>query len=263
MGAEATFTLGDLVQRTRVPATTIHHYQRLGLLPPPDRVARNRFVYDDRHVQALRLIRLLRERRRLGLATIGRILPQLLAQDEQAFRARMWENVIATDVDDTTTQARARILAVARRAFSAHGFANVSVADICDEVGMGKGTFYELFASKEDLFVAAARALVDDLVAALDARAPGHPLAAKTITTVLDDALGDEAPLLVEAALRGAHGKPDDARVAREAAATLRDAVARRLRAARAGDTRVAARQIVETCFGRALARVVAATPPA
>ena len=39
MGAEATFTLGDLVQRTRVPATTIHHYQRLGLLPPPDRVA--------------------------------------------------------------------------------------------------------------------------------------------------------------------------------------------------------------------------------
>ncbi len=263
MGVDATFTLRDLVERTRVPATTIHHYQRLGLLPPPDRVARNRFVYDDRHVQALRLIRLLRERRRLGLATIGRILPQLLAQDEQAFRARMWENVIATDVDDTTTQARAPIVAVARRAFSTHGFASVSVADICDEVGMGKGTFYELFASKEDLFVAAARALVDDLVAALDARRPGHPLAAKTIITVLDDALGDEAPLLVEVALRGVHGRPDDARAAREAAATLRDAVARRLRAAPTDDTRVVARQLVETCLGRALARVVAATPEA
>jgi AcrR family transcriptional regulator len=263
VGVEATFTLRDLVERTRVPATTIHHYQRLGLLPPSARVAPNRFVYDDRHVQALRLIRLLRERRRLGLAAIGRILPQLLARDEQAFRARMWEDVIATDVDDTTTQARARILAVARRELSSHGFANVSVADICDEVGIGKGSFYELFSSKEDLFVAAARALVDDLVAALAARRPGHPLAAKTITTVLDDALSDEAPLLVEAVLRGVHGKPDDARAARDTAATLRDAVAGRLRAAPTDETRAAAQRLVEACLGRALGRALAASPKA
>jgi AcrR family transcriptional regulator len=263
VGVDATFTLQDLVQRTQVPPTTIHHYQRLGLLPPPERVARNRFAYDDRHVQALRLIRLLRERRRLGLATIGRILPQLLARDEQAFRARMWEDVIATDVDDTTTLARGRILAVARRAFSTRGFANVSVADICDEVGIGKGTFYELFASKEDLFVACARALVEDLIATLDARRPGHLLAVRTITGLLDDALTDEAPLLVEAALRGVHGKPEDARAARDTVATLRDAVARRLRAAPTDDTRAAAGQLVDACLGRALGRALGATAEA
>ena len=38
--------------RTGVPAASIHHYRRLGLLPEPERAARNRFVYDQRHVEA-------------------------------------------------------------------------------------------------------------------------------------------------------------------------------------------------------------------
>jgi AcrR family transcriptional regulator len=259
MGVEATFTIRDLVQRTQVPATTIHHYQRLGLLPEPHRVARNRFAYDDRHVQALRLIRLLRERRRLGLPAIGRILPQLLAQDDQAFRTRMWEAVVASDADDTTAQARARILAVARRAFSAHGFANVSVAAICDEVGIAKGTFYELFSSKEDLFVASARALVDDLVRSLEAPRPGRPLAATAISRILDDALAGEAPLLLEAVLRGVHGKPEDARAAHDAIATLRSAVAGRLRSDPSGRAEVAG-QLIEGSLGRAVGGALVAT---
>ena len=212
------------------------------------RAAPNRFVYDDRHVQALRLIRLLRERRRLGLATIGRILPQLLAQDEQAFRARVWENVIATDVDDTTTEARARIVS------SRAGRLDSSVRERERGRHLRRGLAWERARSTSSspprkTVGGRRRALVDDLVAALDARRPGHPLAAKTITTVLDGALGDEAPLLVEAALRGVHGKPEDARVARGAAATLRDAVARRLRRTPTEKHAVAAGQLVETCL--------------
>jgi AcrR family transcriptional regulator len=260
MGVDATFTLRDLVKRTQVPAATIHHYQRLGLLPEPERVAPNRFLYDDRHVQGLRLIRLLRERRRLALPTIGRILPQLLAQDEHAFRAGMWEHVIASDADDITAQARARILVVARGAFSAHGFANVSVADICDEVGIAKGTFYELFSSKEDLFVSSARALVDDVVSALEAARPGRSLTAKAISTILDDRLGSEAPLLLEAVLRGVHGKPEDARAARDAIAALRSAVAGRLRRDPPGRAEATARQLIEASLGHALGAGLAVT---
>src|SRR5207247_9546189 len=85
MSPRAELTLRALVQRTGIPATTIHHYSRLGLLPEPERVAPNRFHYDERHVQALRLVRLLRERRRLPLDTIRRVLPALLAVEDDAF----------------------------------------------------------------------------------------------------------------------------------------------------------------------------------
>ncbi|MBO0714562.1 MAG: MerR family transcriptional regulator, partial [Acidimicrobiales bacterium] len=72
------FTMADLVARTGVPAASVRHYLALGLLPEPQRVSSNRFVYDDRHVEALRLIRVLRERRHLGLSDIGALLPELL-----------------------------------------------------------------------------------------------------------------------------------------------------------------------------------------
>src|SRR5439155_17828889 len=61
------FSIGELVARSGVPAATIHHYLRLGLLPSARRTAPNRFLYDQRHLQALRLIRLLRARRGLPL----------------------------------------------------------------------------------------------------------------------------------------------------------------------------------------------------
>ena len=132
VGVDATFTLRDLVERTRVPATTIHHYQRLGLLPPPDRAAWNRFVYDDRHVQALRLIRLLRERRRLGLGDD-------LADPAAAPRPGR-AGVPGVDVGERDRHRRGRHHDRGpgpdrrrRRRPRPMGSRNVSAADICDE----------------------------------------------------------------------------------------------------------------------------------
>src|SRR5690242_19679325 len=61
------FPISPLAASTGVPSVTIHHYRRLGLLPEPARSSANRFLHDVRHVRALRLIRALRERRRLRL----------------------------------------------------------------------------------------------------------------------------------------------------------------------------------------------------
>src|ERR687892_95606 len=92
MTAEARYTIAELVERTGIPATTIHHYRNAGLLPPPGRVGANGFRYSDRHVQALRLIRVLRDRRRLPLPAIREVLPELLASgDEEAFHTETWE----------------------------------------------------------------------------------------------------------------------------------------------------------------------------
>src|ERR1700734_1571148 len=67
--------LSEVVAATGVPASTIHHYRRAGVIPPPARPTTNRFVYDDRHVQAIRLVRTLRERRGLHLGEIAEVLP--------------------------------------------------------------------------------------------------------------------------------------------------------------------------------------------
>src|ERR1700737_3236727 len=81
------FPLSTLVERTGVPASTIHHYRRSGLLPEPRKDAGNRLVYDERHVKAVRGIRLLREQRSVPLKDIGAALPALLAEQGDALAA--------------------------------------------------------------------------------------------------------------------------------------------------------------------------------
>src|ERR1700737_2810577 len=64
------FPLATLVERTGVPASTIHHYRRAGLLPEPEKAGGTRLIYDDRHVKAVCGIRLLREQRAVPLKEI-------------------------------------------------------------------------------------------------------------------------------------------------------------------------------------------------
>lgn len=59
---------------------------------------------------------------------------------------------------------REDILGVASRIFAEHGYRNTDVQVIADELGIGKGTIYRTFATKEDLFLAC----VDDGMSRLD-----------------------------------------------------------------------------------------------
>ena len=67
---------------------------------------------------------------------------------------------------------RNEILDVAIRVFAKSGFAGTDVQVIADEVGVGKGTVYRYFATKEDLFLASADAgmtqLQNSIFAAVD-----------------------------------------------------------------------------------------------
>jgi AcrR family transcriptional regulator len=158
------YTIGELVEKTGIPATTIHHYRNAGLLPPPERVAENRFRYSERHVQALRLIRVLRDRRRLPLPTIRDVLPELLASgDEEAFHADTWEAALTgrSEVPDAT---RDRIVGAAVDLFAARGYGEVTVSDVAAQAGTAKGSLYRHFESKEALFAAAVESVVAGVV---------------------------------------------------------------------------------------------------
>lgn len=56
--------------------------------------------------------------------------------------------------NDQKSQKRDLIIQAAARVFAQKGFAGTIMADIAEEAGIGKGTIYEYFESKEDLFFA-------------------------------------------------------------------------------------------------------------
>jgi len=171
MTAETRYTIAELVERTGVPATTIHHYRNAGLLPPPERVGANRFRYSERHVQALRLIRVLRDRRRLPLPAIREVLPELLASgDEEAFHTETWEAAL-TRRPGVPDAARGRIVDAAVELFAARGHGDVAVSDVAAKAGTAKGSVYRHFESKEALFAAAVDSVVGGVVEDLRAAA--------------------------------------------------------------------------------------------
>lgn len=74
----------------------------------------------------------------------------------------------------TSTGNRERLVAAARRLFSARGFADVSVDEIAAAAGLTKGAVYYQFADKTDLFRAACESVLDDIMAHVTKETMGH-----------------------------------------------------------------------------------------
>ena len=72
---------------------------------------------------------------------------------------------------DLQERRRAEILDAATKVFSSRGFAAADVQEIADKTGVGKGTIYRYFSSKEELFLAAVDHGMRNLKLAVDAAA--------------------------------------------------------------------------------------------
>ncbi len=83
---------------------------------------------------------------------------------------------------DLEVRRRAQILDVAAQVFSEYGFANTLVQTIANRVGVGNGTVYRYFPTKEKLFLAAVERGLDELTAEMDRvlALPLEPLATLT-----------------------------------------------------------------------------------
>jgi AcrR family transcriptional regulator len=73
-----------------------------------------------------------------------------------------------------TRSQRERLQAAVVRVTAANGYESTSVADILEEAGVGRESFYELFEDKKDCLLAARGILVDDLNATV-AESYGKP----------------------------------------------------------------------------------------
>src|SRR6266568_1937752 len=203
------FPVHELVARTGVPAATVHHYLKLGLLPPPHRSSRNRFLYDDRHVQGLRLIRTLRERRGLSLPVIRTILPDLLGlEQEQAFRPEMWDRAVVLHAGRGRRAPAERLLDAAVDAFSRRGYGDVNVDDICKAARIAKGSFYRHHRSKEELFFAAAEAAANEVAEAFGRAMAGGPVPLDRAPEVLAPLIERRVPVFMDLFTRAIERRP-------------------------------------------------------
>lgn len=223
MLAREQFSISEVVSRTGVPAASIHHYLRLGLLPAPRRVAPNRFLYDQRHVQALRLIRTLRDQRKLSLREIRPIVPKLMGLDrEEAFRPEMWDRVAGIQLARASRRSpSARLLAAAVDAFSRRGFDDVNVDEICRAAGLAKGSFYRHYRSKEELYFAAAEAAALEVAESFRSAADGPGEAHHPTSDLLAGALQPRLPLFVDLLTRALQRRPGYGPMARRIFNTL------------------------------------------
>lgn len=91
---------------------------------------------------------------------------------------------------DLETRRKAQILDTAARVFATYGFANTQVQTIANHVGVGNGTVYRYFPTKEQLFLSAVERGLKELEAEMD-RAMAQPhVGADLIRTAVRTYLG-------------------------------------------------------------------------
>ncbi|MFO7588352.1 MAG: MerR family transcriptional regulator [Gemmatimonadota bacterium] len=114
----------ELTERSGLPRTTIHHYLREGLLPPPEKTAANAAVYGPPHLERLALLKALRgaELGPLAVEEIRRVLPLVergIAPADAVELAALSSRVEGDDPDvgpDASPDRRLSLRDLARRA---------------------------------------------------------------------------------------------------------------------------------------------------
>jgi DNA-binding transcriptional MerR regulator len=92
VNTEGLLRMGELAERSGVPAATIKHYLREGLLPAPVKTSRNMAWYSPEYIDRIKLIKRLQEERYLPLEVIRRILEN--EPDQVAARLELGDTLL-------------------------------------------------------------------------------------------------------------------------------------------------------------------------
>jgi AcrR family transcriptional regulator/predicted DNA-binding transcriptional regulator AlpA len=153
-GVQEWVRISELAEKTGVSRYTIHYYLKEQLLPPPLKTGRTMALYTDVHIDSLRFIRELREKRGMPIAAVR-------SEVRRRF-GKGWELARSVDASDRKTlkrgpkgnRQRERIIETAVELFSQKGYHRTHVSHITDALHLSKGAFYQYFENKDHLFVA-------------------------------------------------------------------------------------------------------------
>lgn len=170
----------QLSQASGLPVSTVKFYMAKGLLPKPDKEKPNVVYYDEAFLKRLLVIKNMRSEG-LSIKSIKSILEKYpfekvsdwddfknKAREKETHELEEEERLAAMSDEERRTQ---EILEAAFRIFSIKGYHNTTMDDIAQEAGISKGTCYQYFTGKEDIFIATMEKTLGILLAEAEAAA--------------------------------------------------------------------------------------------
>lgn len=133
--------ISELSAFSNTPVTTIRYYYLEGLLPEPLKTAKTMAYYTEEHLNRILEIQKLRKEK-VPLAIIKKKLAG--AANESS--------ILKEDNGELLTSTREEIVRIAVQLFRQKGYDTVKISDIASHASIGKGTFYQYFKNKEELF---------------------------------------------------------------------------------------------------------------
>jgi AcrR family transcriptional regulator len=170
----------QLSQASGLPVSTIKFYMAKGLLPKPEKEKPNVVYYDDGFLKRLLVIKNMRSEG-LSVKSMKSILDKYpfekvsdwddfrnQAREKGAHELGEEERLAAMSDEERRS---AEIIEAAFRVFSIKGYHNTTVDDIAQEARISKGTCYQYFTGKEDIFIATMEKTLGTLLAEAKAAA--------------------------------------------------------------------------------------------
>ncbi len=170
----------QLSQASGLPVSTIKFYMAKGLLPVPEKEKPNVVYYDEAFLRRLLVIKNMRSEG-MSIKSMKSILEKYAfekvsdwddfrkqARRKEAHELGEEERLAAMSDEERRTE---EILGAAFRVFSIKGYHNATVDDIAQEAGISKGTCYQYFPGKEDIFIATMERTLGTLMAEAEAAA--------------------------------------------------------------------------------------------
>lgn len=174
----------QLASASDLSVSTIKFYMSKGLLPSPRKIKPNVAYYDEAFLRRLLIVKTMRAEG-LSISSIKSILDKYpfdkvsewedfkhTAKEKDSYERGTEERLATLSDEQRRTEA---ILAAAFSVFSLRGYHNVTVDDIAQEAGVSKGTCYQYFSGKEEIFMATMERTLETLMAEADAAGAEAP----------------------------------------------------------------------------------------
>lgn len=155
--------MSQLADASGLSVSTIKFYISQGLLPRPTKVKPNVAYYDEAFLRRLLIIKRMRAEG-LSVRSMKTILDKYpfqkvseweafkkKARSKDSYELEEEERLATLSDEERRTHA---ILDAAFLVFSEKGYHNATVDDIAQEAGVSKGTCYQYFSGKEEIFIA-------------------------------------------------------------------------------------------------------------
>lgn len=174
--------MNQLAKRAEMPISTVKFYISRGLLPTPIKDKPNVAYYNESFLSKLMLIKAMREEG-LSINSIKSILEKYpiemvsewedfkkKARKKDSYELKDEERLVALSDEERRAN---DILKAAMVVFAKRGYHSSTVEDIAQEAGVSKGTCYQYFSGKEEMFIATLEITLKNLLREADDAAKG------------------------------------------------------------------------------------------